>query len=293
MMHRLQDWAARRRAAGGAPIKVRVVKGANLAMERVEATLHGWPLATWSTKQETDTNYKRVLDWALTPERVDAVRIGVAGQNLFDIAWAWLLAGDRGVRDAVDFEMLLGMDTGPAAAVRADVGPLLLYTPVVHPDEFDVAIAYLVRRLEENASSENFMSAAFELSVDPALLRRETERFLESVKHLDRQVPTPHRDQDRLTEPPVPAARPVHQHRRHRPVDPGQPRVGPAGARPLDLHPGRRRDRPGRSSHRRGERSRRSSRTPALPRRPGRPVARQARAAILQQAASRAGRAAG
>src|SRR5699024_7407753 len=63
----------------------------------------------------------------------------------------------------VDFEMLLGMATAQAEAVRADVGRLLLYTPVVHPDEFDVAISYLVRRLEEGASDENFMSAVFEL----------------------------------------------------------------------------------------------------------------------------------
>src|SRR5215217_4997684 len=74
-MQDLQEWATKRRAQGGAPIKVRVVKGANLAMERVDAAMHGWPLATWSTKQETDTNYKRVLDWAMTAERVDAVRI--------------------------------------------------------------------------------------------------------------------------------------------------------------------------------------------------------------------------
>ncbi|MET0954042.1 MAG: bifunctional proline dehydrogenase/L-glutamate gamma-semialdehyde dehydrogenase [Aeromicrobium sp.] len=199
-MQELQAWAAKRRASGGAPIKVRVVKGANLAMERVDATIHGWPLATWGSKRDTDTNYKRVLQWAFTPERVDAVRIGVAGQNLFDIAYAWLLAGDRGVRDAIDFEMLLGMDTGPADAVRAEIGQLLLYTPVVHPSEFDVAISYLVRRLEENASSDNFMSAAFELSDDPSLLDRETQRFLDSVKNLDEAVPAPHRVQNRLTE---------------------------------------------------------------------------------------------
>jgi RHH-type proline utilization regulon transcriptional repressor/proline dehydrogenase/delta 1-pyrroline-5-carboxylate dehydrogenase len=202
-MQQLQEWAARRRASGGAPIKVRVVKGANLAMERVDATVHGWPLATWSSKQETDTNYKRVLDWAMTPARIDAVRLGVAGQNLFDIAYAWLLAGDRGVRDGVDFEMLLGMDSGPVDAVRGDIGQLLLYTPVVHPSEFDVAISYLIRRLEENASSENFMSAAFELAADPTLLDRETRRFLASVEALDDAVPRPHRTQNRLTEPAV------------------------------------------------------------------------------------------
>ncbi len=199
-MQELQAWAADRRFRGGAPIKVRVVKGANLAMERVDATIHGWPLATWGTKQESDTNYKRVLEWALTKERINAVRIGVAGQNLFDIAYAWLLAGDRSVRDGVEFEMLLGMDTGPMDAVRGDVGQLLLYTPVVHPAEFDVAISYLVRRLEENASSENFMSAAFDLASSTEAFKREAQRFLDSVKALDESVPEPFRVQDRTTE---------------------------------------------------------------------------------------------
>jgi len=201
-MQHLQEWAAARRAKGGAPIKVRVVKGANLAMEEVDAKIHDWPLATYSTKQDSDTNYKRVLDWAMTPERLDAVRIGVAGHNLFDIAYTWLLAKARGVTDAVEYEMLLGMATGQAEAVRKDVGRLLLYTPVVNPAEFDVAIAYLVRRLEENASPENFMSAVFELASNPALLTRERERFERSVAGLeaDRGVPAPHRVQNRAEE---------------------------------------------------------------------------------------------
>ncbi|MEK9987173.1 MAG: proline dehydrogenase family protein, partial [Aquiluna sp.] len=42
----LQQWAALRVIDGGAPIKVRVVKGANLPMERVDAEMHDWPLAT-------------------------------------------------------------------------------------------------------------------------------------------------------------------------------------------------------------------------------------------------------
>lgn len=192
----LTQWATQRRAAGGAGIKVRVVKGANLAMEHVDATLHGWPLATWSTKQETDTNYKRVLDWAFTPERTDAVRIGVAGHNLFDVAYAWLLAKRRRVEHRVEFEMLLGMATGQADAVKRDVGGLLLYTPVVHPREFDSAISYLIRRLEENASSENFMSGVFELD-DPAVFEREAGRFLASVAALDPVVPKSHRSQNR------------------------------------------------------------------------------------------------
>ncbi|MGT2425682.1 bifunctional proline dehydrogenase/L-glutamate gamma-semialdehyde dehydrogenase [Amnibacterium kyonggiense] len=192
-MIRLQDWSAARRARGGAPVKVRLVKGANLPMERVEAAVHDWPLATWHEKVESDTNYKRVLDWALTPERTDAVQLGVAGHNLFDVAHAWLLARERGVEDAVEFEMLLGMATGQAEAVRKDVGGLLVYTPVVHPREFDVAIAYLVRRLEEGASDDNFMSSVFDLASNERLFARERDRFAASSAALDPAVPAPHR----------------------------------------------------------------------------------------------------
>lgn len=218
-MMRLQDWARARRERGGAGIKVRLVKGANLPMEHVEASLHDWPVATLPTKQDTDTNYKRVLDYALRPERAANVRIGVAGHNLFDIAYAWTLAGRRGVRDQVEFEMLLGMAEAQAEAVRRTVGGLLLYVPVVHPKDFDVAIAYLVRRLEEGASQDNFMSAVFELHDDRALFQREKDRFVASLAALDdvgaseatggAGVPEPNRRQDRRTDDPNTAMSPA------------------------------------------------------------------------------------
>jgi RHH-type proline utilization regulon transcriptional repressor/proline dehydrogenase/delta 1-pyrroline-5-carboxylate dehydrogenase len=198
-MQGLTEWAQERRAEGGAGIKVRLVKGANLAMEQVDARIHGWPLATWGSKQQTDTNYKRVLDWSLTPERTAAVRVGIAGHNLFDVAHAWLLAKQRKVESRIEFEMLLGMATEQADAVKRDVGGLLLYTPVVQPREFDSAISYLIRRLEENASSENFMSGVFELG-DKKIFDREANRFLASLQGLygaDAETPHSHRVQDR------------------------------------------------------------------------------------------------
>ncbi|CAN7486582.1 proline dehydrogenase family protein [Microbacterium foliorum] len=227
-LQQLTAWARERVDHGGAPIKVRLVKGANLAMERVEARMHGWAQATYDTKLDTDANYLRCLDWALRPENVDAVRLGIAGHNLFGIAYAWLLAGERGVRaggvDAaaattasqppVEFEMLLGMAQGQVQAVSREVGEVLLYVPVVNPGEFDVAISYLVRRLEENASSDNFLSAAFRLGDDESLFVRERDRFLDA---LDRSTsPTLRvgalRGQDRLA--------PVHESMRPVPVAP-------------------------------------------------------------------------
>ncbi|MGE3192310.1 MAG: bifunctional proline dehydrogenase/L-glutamate gamma-semialdehyde dehydrogenase [Microbacteriaceae bacterium] len=201
----LTAWAKARRAAGGAGIKVRIVKGANLAMERVDATMHDWPLATWSTKQQSDTNYKRMLVRAITPENLDAVRIGVAGHNLFDLAFAWLLAQRRLVTTRVEIEMLLGMAAAQADAVRRTTGGLLLYTPVVHPEEFDAAISYLVRRLEENASTDNFMSGLFELD-DAGIYGRERDRFAASLADLDLELPAPNRTQDRL-HPALPETR--------------------------------------------------------------------------------------
>ncbi|RZT62707.1 proline dehydrogenase family protein [Leucobacter luti] len=206
-MIRLQEWSAARVARGGAPIKVRLVKGANLPMELVDAAIHGWPAATWGSKQDSDTSYKAVLDYALTPEHVRNVRVGVAGHNLFDVALAWLLAKGRGASEGIEFEMLLGMATGQAEVVRREVGSLLLYVPVVHPEEFDVAIAYLIRRLEEGASQENFMSAVFELGENAALFEREEARFRASLAELGTitadgdpahyAVPPSHRVQDR------------------------------------------------------------------------------------------------
>jgi RHH-type proline utilization regulon transcriptional repressor/proline dehydrogenase/delta 1-pyrroline-5-carboxylate dehydrogenase len=203
----LTAWAQARRARGGAPIKVRIVKGANLAMERVESIKHDWPLATWGSKRESDTAYLRMLDRALDPDRVDAVRIGVAGHNLFDLATAWILAQRRGVVAAVDVEMLLGMSAAHADAIKADVGEILLYTPVVQPQEFDSAISYLARRLQENASPENFMSAAFDIDTDVAVFDRERDRYLESVAAVDEPVPTTNRVQDRRRPPAAPRFR--------------------------------------------------------------------------------------
>lgn len=201
----LAAWSRDRIAHGGAAIKVRLVKGANLPMERVDATMHGWPLATYDTKLDSDANYIRVLDEALRPENVEAVRLGIAGHNLFGIAYAWLLAGERGVRGRIEFEMLLGMAQGQVQAVSREVGHVLLYVPVVKPAEFDVAISYLVRRLEENAENDNFLSAAFHLHDDESLFARERDRFLRALDRADDPTlrTAPFRTQNRQT--------PVHE----------------------------------------------------------------------------------
>ena len=72
--------------------------------------------------------------------------------------------------------------------------------PVVNPKEFDVAIAYLIRRLEENASSENFMSGIFDLATDESIFKREEDRFMRALNSVTDEVPASKRTQNRLTE---------------------------------------------------------------------------------------------
>ncbi|MGP9536801.1 bifunctional proline dehydrogenase/L-glutamate gamma-semialdehyde dehydrogenase [Brachybacterium sp. AOP43-C2-M15] len=204
-MQRLRRFAERRVAEGGAPLKVRLVKGANLAMEQVDASVHGWTQAPLLSKEETDAQYKRMLLEALDPQRLEAVQLGVAGHNLFDVAFAHLLMQERaipaGPGHGVEFEMLAGMAPGQQAVVREATGTMRLYVPIVHPRHFDVAVSYLVRRLEENASSENFLSAAFELDRSEELFDRERRRFAASLaRALTETSATTHRDQDRAAE---------------------------------------------------------------------------------------------
>ena len=158
---RLLDFAKQRVAAGGAGIKVRLVKGANLAMERVEAELHDWRQAPYTSKEDVDANYLAFIERATRPDAMAVCRLGVASHNLFDVAMAHLLAEARGTSDALDVEMLQGMAPSQARAVKADVGTVLLYTPVVKREDFDVAVSYLIRRLEENAAEQNFLHAMF------------------------------------------------------------------------------------------------------------------------------------
>ena len=159
----LAGWARQRFDRTGAGIKIRLVKGANLAMEQVEASLHDWPQAPYYNKPDVDANYKRMLEFATRAEHAKYIRVGVASHNLFDVAFAMLLRERRGAENQVEFEMLEGMANAQATEVRDRTGGLIVYTPVCFEHEFESAVAYLVRRLDENTAPGSFLGALFAL----------------------------------------------------------------------------------------------------------------------------------
>lgn len=183
VMDRLAEWSARRVAAGGPPIKIRIVKGANLAMERVDAEQHGWVQAPYALKSEVDASYKRLLDVGLERVGAGTLRLGVASHNLFDIAWALTLLGELppARRAGVDIEMLEGMVPAQARAVLAEAGSLLFYCPIVRHDEIEASLAYLARRFDENTGRDNFLRAMFTMTPGSESFNEQAERFRAAV----------------------------------------------------------------------------------------------------------------
>lgn len=198
----LGEWAERRVARGGAPIRVRLVKGANLAMERVEASLNGWRVPILPSKTEVDSNFKRVLlHAARTPSR--AVRIGVASHNLLDVCFAMILRSSARLELQWSFELLHGMAEPLQRSLRRLGAPVLVYAPVVGDHEFPSAIAYLVRRLDENTSADNYLRHSFGMRAGSAAWQGQVAQFQTACGLIDEPIVASGRGVDRRDPVPV------------------------------------------------------------------------------------------
>ena len=194
----LQEWALQRVKDGGAPIKVRVVKGANLEMERTEASLRNWPLATYASKAETDANYKKILCLLLDKDKTHALHVGVASHNVFELAFAITYIEEQGIENEhVCFEMLEGVAQATVSEIVRRGYQVSLYTPVVKREDYTNAIAYLVRRLDEGTQEGNFLKEGYELEIGSENWNQLKADFVTSVSMIDEVQSRPHRVQNR------------------------------------------------------------------------------------------------
>jgi RHH-type proline utilization regulon transcriptional repressor/proline dehydrogenase/delta 1-pyrroline-5-carboxylate dehydrogenase len=200
MLQEITAWARQRVNAGGSPVKIRIVKGANMGMERVEAAISDWPLAPYDNKLDTDANYKRLIDFGMTPENIKAVRLGIASHNLFELAYAYLRAKKNKVLPYFSFEMLEGMADHVLRAIQETGQEVVLYAPLATHAQFINAIAYLIRRLDENSGQQNFLRHLSRLRTKSRAWQVLSDRFADSVYQKPHAGQTPHRQQNRLTE---------------------------------------------------------------------------------------------
>ncbi|HEY8123703.1 MAG TPA: proline dehydrogenase family protein [Myxococcota bacterium] len=154
---------ARRR---GAPITIRLVKGAYWDTETVLADQNGWASPVWRTKAETDACYER-LSRALLESHADTPP-ALGSHNLRSLAHAFAVAEELRVPpDAYEVQMLYGMAEPERAAVRATGRRVRVYAPV---GELLPGMAYLVRRLLENTANVGFLRLSHHERVDVAAL---------------------------------------------------------------------------------------------------------------------------
>ncbi|MFQ5561927.1 MAG: proline dehydrogenase family protein, partial [Nitrospinota bacterium] len=180
----ITHWAKKRVRSGKSPVTIRLVKGANMEMEKVIASTKGWPQAPFKSKAETDANFKRMLREGVKRENIDAVRLGVASHNVFDLSYAILLGKKNNTLDKIQFEMLEGMANPLRRALGEFVPNLLLYAPACKKESFVPAIGYLIRRLDENTGEQNFLRYAFNLKPDGDAWEKLKQGFLESLKKI-------------------------------------------------------------------------------------------------------------
>jgi RHH-type proline utilization regulon transcriptional repressor/proline dehydrogenase/delta 1-pyrroline-5-carboxylate dehydrogenase len=161
----LARWAQRR----GAPVWVRLVKGAYWDSETVLAKQRGWPCPVFQEKWETDACYERAID--LLVDRAGVLRPAFASHNVRSLARA--LAAARAAKlpeRFLEFQALYGMADSLKAALVKFNQRVRVYTPF---GELIPGMAYLVRRLLENTSNESFVrSETLEPEAVEALIQK-------------------------------------------------------------------------------------------------------------------------
>ena len=145
----LIQWVRRR----GAPVTVRLVKGAYWDAETIRSQEQGWPVPVFEDKVATDAGYEALSRTLL--QYPDLIRPAFGTHNLRSLAHGEAVADAAGLPpEAVEFQMIFGM-AEPLQAAMADRGRRVrIYTPV---GEVLPGMAYLVRRLLENTSNESFL----------------------------------------------------------------------------------------------------------------------------------------
>ena len=168
-----------------------------MEMERVEASLRGWPQAPYKTKLETDANYLRMLTTACSPKTSPPCISASPRTICFRSPTAWCSPQRSSALDRVQFEMLEGMANHQRRALFELTRNMLLYAPACRQEDFTNAIGYLVRRLDENTGPDNFLRHAFRIDVGSDTWKKLEQQFVESFELMQSVGSAPRRTQDR------------------------------------------------------------------------------------------------
>lgn len=198
----LIEWAKRRVKKGGAPIKILYVKGAYLLKEQALASKNRWAQPTYLSKMETDSNFKRMLLHAMEKENLAVAKIGIGTHNIFDIAFALVLKAENQIEeDDLDFEMLEGALESVTEVVQLFLEKgVLLYCPAAYRNEFQRAVSYIGRRIEDATGEDNFLNRFRTLRIGSELWEEQEILFSQSLNEMESLISDYRNKQDRTGE---------------------------------------------------------------------------------------------
>ncbi len=148
----LLEWSRDR----GAPVTVRLVKGAYWDYEVLLARQLAWPVPVYQRKWESDANYERCSRFLMANHRW--IRPAFGSHNIRSLAHAMAAAEAAGVPlDGYEIQVLHGMGGPIQRAAQGRGNRVRVYTPY---GAMLPGMAYLVRRLLENTSNESFLKAS-------------------------------------------------------------------------------------------------------------------------------------
>jgi RHH-type proline utilization regulon transcriptional repressor/proline dehydrogenase/delta 1-pyrroline-5-carboxylate dehydrogenase len=139
------------------PISIRLVKGAYWEYEVAAAEKDRAPVPVYTIKAETDLAFERAAQTIL--KNHDICHLACASHNIRSVCSVLALTRALNVpEEHSEFQVLYGMAESFRKALLGIASRVRLYCP---QGQLITAMAYLVRRLIENTSSESFMHLTF------------------------------------------------------------------------------------------------------------------------------------
>ncbi len=194
ILQNLIAFAKERLEKKGAPIKIKIVKGAYLNYEQVIASQKGWPQAPFLTKNLTDANFKKMVQLCFQKDNIKAANVVICTHNIFDLAYALILRSEGNIEPFVDFQIL----DGRIPQIRPVLQKLLdkhfsVFHSVISTDEFSNAVYFLQRRLEENIGNDSFLKFSSEILPGSNAWNLFESQFLQSFNEIEALPSTPRR----------------------------------------------------------------------------------------------------
>ncbi|SPT52492.1 Bifunctional protein putA [Actinomyces bovis] len=193
-LRRLSDWSDQRAAAGGEPLRLRLL----LDLPTIGDTNQGLqphPADDDHAEAETLSSARprvcmgreglRVLDWALSQQRSSALLLSLATGTLSATAFVHELAASRNLPTGLlpRQELMAGTPAGVAEILRLDLGDLGWLQPIAVPGEPETLVPHVIGWL--HAAPEGVLGGSTAPTRLPQAVTRNGARLLEDLAGLD------------------------------------------------------------------------------------------------------------